>query len=507
MGRGRGAAAAGASRTFTYAPAVRIDPLGLFANSPRGFASHVGWRYENRGGEHWVRPDLGPGRHARHLRAYKLASSQNAHAAGAYARMASLPRYGIATSIPKAVLQRRVLQMKAAGTVPGAVAAFELACTAAAEADLAATVAVEFRDLLKVLPSAALWLVQIDPLVNHRLTAVKGLVAVARTPELFKRATGPATGPVFQSASGQLNSLLLGAEYLIQSALSVAAPFVIGSGTPRAGGLLVVLYDEPLDGRDGIVPGSLLATAGTAGFASAGVVGWTSPPVTSGGIDAWFTWYIESLNSLVGEILDPRPYADAAGVYQPSEHLALLLTIERLFASIVNVLAQTGREEYVAKVLAFSALDCLESLPGHPDRVSLLPASSARSSLDILTTAIPIISMGLIERLAAVPDNLKAIADGFFQPSSRRPGEICIRSKDGVHGWVGEDLAVASYLNLVRNGTHGYNKFVGSPREEDLLLGHDGTLPRDVADIPVLHGLRLLVDPVAALGRTVPAPA
>ncbi len=373
---------------------------------------------------------------------------------------------------------------------------------AAAEQDLPATAEREFQHVLKQVPGASLWLVTIDELVNRRLTAVKGLVAVERTPEMFTPPPGTVTEPMFQSAAGQLNSLLLGAEYLIQPALTVAAPYVIGSGAPRAGGLLVVLFDQPVDGRDGTVPASLLSTAGAGGFASSGVTPWQHPQITAQGIDAWFTWYIDALNAFVAELLDPRPHADDTGAYRPAEHLALLITVERLFTSVVNVLAQTGREEYVAKTLAFTALDCLESLPGHPDRVKLLRPTTCKTSLDALAAAAPAAAHALLGRLKAVPAQIAAVADGFFEPTRRRPGEILIRAaKTGVATWTPEDLAVASYLNLVRNGTHGYQKFVGSPREEDLLLGHNGAIPRAVADIPVLHALRLLAEPVSALGR------
>lgn len=502
MGRNASRGSPTRSHSHEYAPWLRIDPSGLFGRAPKGFAEHVGWKYEARGSEHWIRPDRPPGRPARHIRAHKLAWVANAHTPGAYSRAASLPKYGLGTSVPDRIVRKQMAAMRAAGTVTGAVAAFELAVAAAAEQDLPATVEREFQHLLKQAPNASLWLVTIDALVNRRLTAVKGLVAVERTPEMFTQQPGTVNAPVFQSATGQLNSLLVGAEYLIQPALTVAAPYVIGSGAPRAGGLLVVLFDQPVDGRDGLVPAGLLSTAGASGFASDGVTPWQPPQVAAQGIDAWFTWYINALNAFVAELLDPRPHADDSGAYRPAEHLALLITVERLFTSVVNVLAQTGREEYVAKTLAFTALDCLESLPGHPDRVQLLRPTTCQASLDAITATAPAAAHPLLERLAGVPAQIAALADGFFEPARRRPSEILLRAaKTGVPTWTPEDLAVASYLNLVRNGTHGYHKFVGSPREADLLLGHNGAIPRAVADIPVLHALRLLAEPVSALGR------
>ncbi|HTR70148.1 MAG TPA: hypothetical protein VMH41_07950, partial [Mycobacteriales bacterium] len=329
--------------------------------------------------------------------------------------------------------------------------------------------------------------------------AVKALLAAERFPEIF--GGSPAEGTTFQSASGQLTGLLVGLKF-VEPALSVTAPYVLGSACARAGGVIAVLFGEPVDGRVGVTPTSLLEMASDESFARDRVSPWVSPVAGQVEIDRWWRWYIERLDKLFAELVDPRPFASADSMYLPSEHLAFLLSVERLFTNLANGLAYTAVNDYLTKVLSFSALDCLEELPGHPNRTELLRPSKIRASLDVAQRDLPPSLTPILERVLSVPDALQLVVEGFFAPGVRRPGEVLVTQKSGQKAWVSEDLAIGRYLNLVRNGTHGYAGIVGRPADEDLLLTHDGNLPREVGDIALAHVLRLVADPVLALGRT-----
>ncbi len=495
--------------THTYAEWVEVASSGLYGGSSLKLAQHLGWKYQLRDGRHWMRPATKPGQPERHLQAHRLADAGNAHKPGAYSRLVSLPSSD-RPRLPKARIDKLLRELRSAGTVPSAVAAFELAVATAAADELPRTARDAFPELLKTLPEASMWLVQVDPVLLHRLTALKAFVAVTREPDFVARtAASPADGGlIFQSASGQLHSLLLGGSALIRPALNIAAPYVIGSCTPREYGLVVVLFGRAEQGREGAVPSTLLQMAGAGDFAGKYEPGGPGPSVAQAGIEAWFRWYISALDGLLTQLFDPRCYADAQGRHQPVAHLALVLTVERLFASVVNLLTETGVNDYKAKLLAFSALDCLESLPGHSGRTELLRPSRVAAAVDLVLAAVPKEAAPLLARLERAPDDIAGIAEGFFEADRRRPGQISLLQSNGKRAWVTEDLAVGQYQNLIRNGTHGYRDFAADPRESDLLLAHSGELPRAVADGPVAHVLKLLTDPVSGLGRHIPeAPA
>ena len=418
-----------------------------------------------------------------------------------YTRAASLPRVDVASALSEAFIAERCAVYSESGAKPGVIAAFRLAVATATPTQLEHVLAQCFPRVLQVFPHATLHLLTVDQRLLRQLTLIKGLVAVQQSPERLARLAPD--DDIFPAVSAQLNALLLGAQAFVEPALTLTSPYLLGVSVPRAGGLVVVLFNEAADGREGLVPLSLLASAGDGHFAAAGdLERWSEPSFDANASIAWLRWYVGRVDALSSELLDPGAVVDADGNYLPLEHMADLLTMERMFSTARNLLAQKPREELVAKLLSFTLLDCLESLPGHADRLQMYRPTTLRAALARLNASVPPDIRPILAHLQGVPERVDSVADGFFDSARHIDGDLLIKDRAGRLTRITRDRAVASYLSVVRNANHGYAKLSASPRDADLLYSHDGRVPREAADVPLIYLLDLIFDPRRTLGRT-----
>src|SRR5688572_13728463 len=79
----------------------------------------------------------------------------------------------------------------------------------------------------------------------------------------------------------------------------------------------------------------------------------------------------------------PRParYTDGNGTHDPRAHFGTLLSLERLFGSLQDLLASTYRDEFARRSLLFDVLDLLEGLR-FGDFRTLLTVRRARAALE-----------------------------------------------------------------------------------------------------------------------------
>lgn len=191
----------------------------------------------------------------------------------------------------------------------------------------------------------------------------------------------------------------------------------------------------------------------------------------------------------------PDPLHQQRRLDPPHHHLGYILTVERLFASVVSLLVHTGRDEYTRRTHLFEALDLIEGLSlGGYDRT--LAPTILNTHVTRLEQALPgQAAQVVLPRCRASVEGLQTFSDGFHPRRLVDGKTIALTRKDGSAGAIGKDKATTSYLHMVRNAGHGLRTQLEDPRSLSLLAAHEGNLPAAISDVPYLKLVRLIADP------------
>jgi hypothetical protein len=86
------------------------------------------------------------------------------------------------------------------------------------------------------------------------------------------------------------------------------------------------------------------------------------PAITRSQQESALRWWVDRLNNLFAMALDPARYQDGDGYFLASGQIGVLLSLERLFASVQEVLIHVRRDEFARAAMFFDVLDVLEGL-------------------------------------------------------------------------------------------------------------------------------------------------
>lgn len=343
------------------------------------------------------------------------------------------------------------------------------------------------------MPGYRFCLVSYSDQIHSRMAFIRGLFAGENAHEWF------ADGKIDQGF-GALRGLggegFQGGTRFIDPLLGAHAPWMYGTSLSRIrSGFAVVLFGSVLPGRLRTQDSGLIDTI-TTHHLTGGVRirAPAAPTITTDDAEEAVCWWVRGLNRLMSHVLDLTLFTDVDGWYQPHQHLGHILSVERLFASVVSLLVHTGQDEFTRRMHMFEALDLMEGLSfgGYDRTVNLRVLQKDISQMQELLPAGP--AQVVLPRCEAAVEALDNFQESFH-PGRLVNGSISVTNKDGTPGTLEKDKATYRYIRLVRNAGHGFRKALDDPVSLSLLTAHEGNLPAAMSDLPYLHLVRLITDP------------
>lgn len=197
-------------------------------------------------------------------------------------------------------------------------------------------------------------------------------------------------------------------------------------------------------------------------------------------------WWTERLNDLFSILTDPAVFSDPNSEYDPARHHHALMTVEQLFQRVGSIQA-SHRDGHAARALLMTVLDTAMRLNGFSVK-QMTTLAWAQRRLKLIEAEMPagagaVLLPNAHRGLAA----LHTLQQGFFMHTTAADGTRL------VDGMTLEDAA-ASYIDLLRNATHGHGAKKRSERNRTnaLLAHHNGTVPHDLVYLGYLYLLDLL---------------
>jgi hypothetical protein len=295
---------------------------------------------------------------------------------------------------------------------------------------------------------------------------------------------------IFASSSALGSGMVLLDAYLAPL-FGAMTPFVWAFPATRASGTIIFSLGCPIAGilGEAAEPLQILPTQGPEGIIDA-------PRLTRHSGAATVKWWVRRIDTFLSVLTDPAVYSNMDGRYVASKHLHALLSVEQVFRRVASI-QYSHRNADARKVLFFTVLDTLDRLTNRR-LTEMCNLSFARKTLDNLRADMPgdvaAVLLPAAERAVA---SLEVLQHGFFLQRQIGADKVEFADKDGTVQALDPVDAVAEYIRVLRNATHGH----GSNREDRklstdaLLAHHDGVVPNDLALLAYLYLLELLTKP------------
>jgi hypothetical protein len=411
--------------------------------------------------------------------------------------MDNLPGWGGAErSIDQARVGNEIDRLLALDTPAAYWAAWQTMVTAATDEVLRKNLPSFHQNTVDVRAGTSLWLVEVSPVVLKRLAAMRGMFAVNHAPEVVSRDEKDFEG--FVSARGLSDGPAFGAGALIDLFCAWQAPWLAGISATRGASSFVTLCGQVWDGVDNAPAAEPLQLFKHDLLVKGDAQGTPRPDLAPDTVLSAFRWWIDRCNELLFRALDPGRFA-IDGEYDPAGQLAVVLSLDRLFASALTGLTSIPRNKFARRLVLFDVLEVLEGLGGGGYDQSC-DVRVLREHLDQLRQTLPPEAQAvLLPRCERALDALDEAASGFI-PERVFNNRIRVVNKKGASEDLAIPAAVAAYLRSVRNATHSFRKAVRDPRSLSLLSAHNGELRDELSDIAQFHVLRLLARPFGVLG-------
>lgn len=343
---------------------------------------------------------------------------------------------------------------------------------------------------------SAVYFVKRDPALLHRMKIASVWLRLLHDEGL----QGDALPANFVRAAEDIR---FSSSFELQSGIHVLDAYF----SPLAGALSPYIWLVVAARASGVIGLSLGSTA-VAGFSrfSSDPIQVLSPESASGGkprpqlspssATAAFAWWTDALNRLFGITSDLTVFAGPDGFYDAETHTHAILTVEQLFRR-VHSMQYAHRDSHARRVLLFTLLDTLERLTDH----NLEWHCSYRNAIQVfekLQASIPEDAARIL--LPRAEDGVNALMsarDGFFMAKDKVPPGIRVPQPDGSMRTLDADHAVADYIKILRNATHGHGaKSDGAIAKTNALLAqHNGRISDDIGWLGYLYLLDILNDP------------
>lgn len=467
---------------------VRIDVPDRFKIMPKGMAEACEWKLKRSNGSYLIRTlsSIEPGQAP--LVSVSLVADASHVEHDRFRRAAAAVQHGPNT------LSLSEFELPLSVTNPSSREDFwamiRLRLTIAPDEELATTLSGIFRLLQTQLPETSLWLVSSSPAISWRASAARALFAADEQPEILD----PLREFEGFSFPHQLSkSFVMGLDAFVQPMIMTMAPWLIGMTAIRRYGAFVSLFGQ-------VEPGFIDSQAPElmnllrAEWATQPSQGSLKPTFLAQQGPAIVQYWTERVNRLMAIATDPVPFRTPDGTYAAQAHLAYLLSIERLFATVQEVLAHADRDPNARQLFCFSALDQLEGLRIGASWTNMYSPKYARRTLERLEMMLPAdVRDPLLWRCRRAVDGLDALR-ALVGPAERiHSGRVSVRTEKGGFAEISLDLAVARYLRVLRNAHHSFRDM--SPASFSILATQRDVPANAVADIALLYLLSFLEDP------------
>lgn len=220
---------------------------------------------------------------------------------------------------------------------------------------------------------------------------------------------------------------------------------------------------------------------------------------------ATLRWWCARLNLLFAEATNLANYASRDGVLSPEMLVEKMLSIEQFFRHCES-LATARDDPHSMRVMLFTALETLSGIAPQLGWSVTYDFVKVEEMLVKLKAVMPKgVQALLLPRAERAVAALRSVGEGFFIEGRREEsGHILVRGEDGVPRSLRVNVAIRSWLRVLRNSHHGFDRDQ-SLQTRDLLAIHDGRFPAALPDLAWFFLLYLLAFP-EAIRRARPLP-
>ena len=340
--------------------------------------------------------------------------------------------------------------------------------------------------------SDSLWIAEVDVLLSRRLAFMRMLFAQKHTRDAVEAVDFVG----FPAARALMVHSIAGFTMYFSPLLLLDSPWVSGLNVARPSATLIRLLASPVPGR----PRGWTDQLDSFKPSYAGSTIWPESTVPTTSLETRETvlrWWTTRLSELLWMVTDPTRYTDKSGNYDPSVHLGVTLTVERIFVTAVEIMCQKTKDELLRKILLFDFLDLLEGhgMGNYEKNLSYQRQHALWSSLkqslpeEVVVAFSPVID-GAFEALLH-------LEKGFWSTANRTSdNKLLISRRNGTgQDAISLDRAKGEYLRILRNSTHGFKDLADDPRRLSYLANHTAELHNNLADLVWWYLIRILATP------------
>lgn len=312
-----------------------------------------------------------------------------------------------------------------------------------------------------------------------------------RDADLTQVASAIEGGDLIFASSSALGSGMVLLDCYLAPLFGAMSPFVWAFPVTRASGTIIFSLGCPISGTLGEAaePLQLLPSQGPEATIEA-------PKLSRRSGAATVKWWVRRLDKFLSVVTDPAVYSDVDGRYVASKNLHAILSVEQVFRRVTSI-QHAHRNADARRVLLFTVLDTLERLTNRR-LTEMCNLNFARRTLEDLRAGMSAdVASVLLPAAERAINSLETMQKGFFLQRQMGSDKVEFTDRDGVLQALEPIRAVAEYIRVLRNATHGH----GSNREDRklstdaLLAHHDGVIPNDLALLAYLYLLELLTKP------------
>ena len=358
--------------------------------------------------------------------------------------------------------------------------------------EVAATLrALMVQTILPAMPTASVYLLEVDAVVPRRVGMARALLRKDEPTQVVTAVPGSS----FRAGQGLFMDAYLGLSAYLEPLLTSLSPWVWGITAGRIGGVIVLLFGEPVLGL-GEIPRDMLdlslprnTPAPTAPIAKP----------SQSAFAAALNWWVSQLDRVLSVASNPANHL-RGGRYDPQRGVESLLSLEQFFRHAQS-LAVHPRDQHAQRMLLFAALDTLPGINPSWNWTQTTNLDRCQAIFDDLEHSIPpAAAPALLPRARKAVGALLKLQDGFFVPSQISNGSVLLANKTGTLEHVPLATATSQWLRVLRNSHHGFDN-EQKPRERALLAAHNGEVPTGLPDLLWLHLLRLMAHPEQLIRR------
>jgi hypothetical protein len=364
--------------------------------------------------------------------------------------------------------------------------------------ELEALLQASLPELFARFPQGVLLYVTVDSVLLTRLTFGRSQLALQLTPDV------PLASEELKAFSELTMSRGINVAAWVSLSLVALSPVALGFTISAAPHALVFCFGEGVDLRR-TVPLSLSYTFRPQVLSDP--MGLDRSAFLSGLASAdgeqLVRWWADRLNCLYSYVADPTRWTDPDGYHDAAAQTAWLVTLERLIADAVSLLAEPQAADLHRVQMAFDVLDKAEALLGYGRKKTgkgfeaLLRREECLRRLHQAYTSLP---DGIADRLSAEAERL---FDGLYAQVRQNtlrdrltPNGARIAQRSASELLPLDDSSlVAGLCRAVRNSSHGILDTLRDHDDRFLLAANTDGIPAELPALVPLIALGLLADP------------